>query len=140
MVAGQDVVSAGVVVVDVVGRRTDHRQVTHLRSPHVEVFAEGDAWQRGGDRAELAPDLSRCLWLHVPQVDVRRPALHVEEDAGLGRWCIGRACRAGGQQSRQIQSDCSQATDLESSPACQVSGWQVAHRDIDCTENRWGSR
>ena len=76
-VAGQVVVVAGVVVAGAaaeVAQRADDGQVMGLLGQVRQVLAQLDAGRRGGDGPKQAAILGGRVGLHVPGVDVRRPA------------------------------------------------------------------
>ena len=93
---GKLVVVAGVVIVriDATADRIDHRQMMRFLREQRQVLAKSHTWRGRLDRLKHPPILDRRIGLHVPSVDVRRPAAEEEED---GRLRLGggatRSCR-----------------------------------------------
>ena len=81
-VAGQQVVAAGVVVAQFVRQRADQGDVPHHLGRPGQVLADADARDGGVDRLEVAPHFDRRIGLGVERVEVARPAVEPDEDAG----------------------------------------------------------
>ena len=79
--AGQRMDRSGIVkgrlVVDAANDRDLVHPLRHLR----EVFANLNARDRRGDRSERTADLGRSVGLHVPRVEMARPAVIKDQDA-----------------------------------------------------------
>ena len=73
----------------VIGHRMVHaahdRQTIHHTRYLGQVLADPNPWHRGGNRAELTADLCRGTRLHVISVNMARPAIMKDQDAGADR-------------------------------------------------------
>jgi hypothetical protein len=74
----------GVRVVHAVAHGPDQSRVVHLARQAREMLAELDAVEARRDGAELAADLRGGFRLHVPHVEVARPAVEEDDDARIG--------------------------------------------------------
>src|SRR6266478_2144723 len=89
------------------------------------MFAELYAGNGGRDRLELAAHFLRRIGLHVPHIEVRRPAIEEEEDAGVGV-LASLANGVGTEQLRQSQPQQTAAADLDHFAARYVHGVSFA--------------
>src|SRR5205823_7420741 len=89
----------------------DERALVHLLREQRHRLRERDAWHVGLDRLELAADVGRRIRLRIPDVDVARAALEVDQDHRFGGvpavlGTLRRRVRrsfAGGQELRQAK-------------------------------------
>ncbi len=79
--AGHHVVIAGAVVPLVVANRADDRQLVGDAGQPRHVLREVDAGHLGADGLELAANLGRRVGLGIERLEVRRPAVHPNQDA-----------------------------------------------------------
>ena len=90
LVAGHDVVVAGVVAVVVVAVAAEDGVLVGELGNLRQVLADLDAGHAGGDRLVWPADFLGGVGLQVEHVDVRRPAFEEQENARL---CLGRRRR-----------------------------------------------
>ena len=79
--AGEDVVDGGLVVVAVVGHRTDDGELVHLRGGPGHMLGDADAWRGGLDFLERPAGAGAGL--EVPDIDGSGAAAHPQDDDGL---------------------------------------------------------
>src|SRR5262249_23277788 len=65
-------------------RRANDGAVMRMLSKAREMFAELDARDRCGNRLERTADFGRGRRLHIPHVEMARPAIKENQDAGIG--------------------------------------------------------
>ena len=70
-------------IVDAVVHRANDRRAVGLFRESREQFAHAVTGERGLDRLELASHFDRSLGLHVPHIEVARPAIQKQEDASI---------------------------------------------------------
>ena len=99
--AGHHVMVAGAVVPLVVADRADDGQLVGDAGQPGHVLREVHAGDLGLDRRELAADLGRRVGLGIERLEVRRPAIHPDQDA-TGR-ALGRRRLSAGQRSHPQQ-------------------------------------
>ena len=115
-------------VVDVVVHRADQRRMVHLPGQFRQMLAQVDAGGAAANRLKFAADLDRCVWFHVPHVEMARPAIEKNHDAGVGTRpdaALGRPL-IGGQQLRQMYAHQPQRAELQESATRhgrRVSAW-----------------
>ena len=96
-----------------IAQRPHDRQVMGLLGQMRQVFAQLDARRRGGHGAKQAAILERGCRLHVPGVDVRRPAGEPDHDRRFGDFAVRRPGRALGDSGR---GDAGQVGSKEAQP------------------------
>ena len=78
----------------VIGHRVvhapDHRQTVHHLGRVRQVLADSQARHAGCDRAELATDLRRGVWLHVERIDMAGTTVMEDQDARTDRSSASR--------------------------------------------------
>ena len=104
--AGQpDVDGRCVCIVHAVVDRPDQGCVVHEPRQAGQVLADRDAGEARVNRPELSADLRGCVRLHVPHIEVARPAIEEQNDASVGtrRQPGAVRLRLGPQQAGQAQ-------------------------------------
>jgi hypothetical protein len=121
----------------VVADRADDRQVVRLPTQVRQVFAELDAGRARRDGAERAAVLGRGVGLHVPGVDVRRPAAEPDQDGRLRYTAANR--RLGYPGTGQVDAEEAEpAGDQERSPIERVmtAARESHHRPLASVRQR----
>ena len=62
----------------------DERCLVRLPSQLRKMFRHAQTGKCGGNRLKLATDLSRRVGLHIPHIQMARPTVEMNDDAGIG--------------------------------------------------------
>ena len=97
-----------------VSNRSDEQHPVHLPREARQQLANLNPFRRGRDRLPRPPDFGRGFGFEIEQVDLTRPAVHIEQNAGLragSRSLRGILCRA--KHTGQRQAAKTNAADLQ---------------------------
>src|SRR5581483_3776734 len=98
-----------------IAQRTDNGQVVSLLGQVGQVFTEINSWRAGCDGLERTAILRGSMRLHVPRIDVRRPAAEPNHDGGPSDFSSSADGRCGPFSSRvsQVEPEHAQAAGHE---------------------------
>ena len=118
-----------VVRVVLVRDRTHDRELVESLRQSRQMFADANSWQHGRDGAELAANALGSIGLGVEGIDVRRAAVEINEDDGLGGCSMesGRPARfcPCGRDGRSPREQNASAQEFAASDAIARRGWMA---------------